>query len=112
LAAAKGKLPANLLAPSKLRKVSLIGLERAIAKQVADGKPLDDAILHLAGLQRLQFVFCFPERGDVVIAGPAEGWVADPSGRVVGITTGRPVLELADLAAALRTFAPGTRDRV
>ena len=109
-AAAKGMLPGNLLAPSKLRKVSLVGLERALAKRVADGKPIDEAMLHLAGLQRLQFVFCFPERGDIVIAGPAEGWVADPSGRAVGITSGRPVLELADLAAALRTFAPGSRD--
>jgi hypothetical protein len=112
LAAAKGKLPGNLLAPSKLRKVSLVALERALAKRVADGKPLDEAMLHLAGLQRLQYVFCFPERNDIVIAGPAEGWIADPSGRVVGITTGRPVLELADLAAALRTFAPGSRDHI
>ncbi len=112
LAAAKRALPRNLFAASKLRKVSLVALERTIAKCVADGKPLDEAMLHLAGLQRLQYVFCFPDRRDVVIAGPAEGWVADPSGRPVGVTTGRPVLELADLAAALRSFPPGGRERV
>ncbi|HKD37579.1 MAG TPA: DUF1598 domain-containing protein [Pirellulales bacterium] len=112
LAAAKQALGRNLFAPSKLRKVSLVALDRAIAKCVAGGKPLDDAMLHVAGLQRLQYVFCFPERRDVVIAGPAEGWVADPSGRVVGVTTSRPVLELADLVAALRSYPPGSRDRV
>ncbi len=69
-------------------------------------------MLHLAGLQRLEYVFCYPDRKDIVIAGPAEGWVADPSGRAVGITTGRPVLELADLAVALRAFPPNSRGRV
>ena len=69
-------------------------------------------MLHLAGLQRLEYVFCFPDRKDIVIAGPTEGWIADASGRAVGISTGRPVLELADLAVALRTFPPDSRQRV
>lgn len=112
LAAAKQKLPGNLLAPAKLRKVSLVGLERAMETLVAAGKPLDDAMLHLAGLQRLEFVFCFPDRRDIVIAGPAEGWIADASGRAVGMGSGRPTLELADLAVALRTFSPGSRERM
>ncbi|HEV2970497.1 MAG TPA: DUF1598 domain-containing protein [Pirellulales bacterium] len=107
LAAAKSLLPGNLLAPAKLRKVSLVALDRALGKQMRHGQPPDDAMLHLAGLQRLKYVFCFPAQKDIVIAGPAEGWVADPSGRVVGISTGKPVLELADLAVALRTFRPG-----
>jgi hypothetical protein len=112
LAAAKAQQPGNLFAAAKLRKVSLVALERAIDKRLAVDKPLDDAMLHLAGLQRLQYVFCYPDRKDIVIAGPAEGWIADPSGRVVGVSTGKPVLELADLAVALRTFAPHTRDHV
>ena len=112
LAAAKAVIPGNLLAPAKLRHVSLVALERALAKRFQAGQPPDDAMLHLAGLQRLEYVFCYPDRKDIVIAGPAEGWVADPSGRAVGITTGRPVLELADLAVALRTFTPNNRERV
>ena len=49
---------------------------------------------HLAGLTRLQYVFCYPESGDIVIAGPAEAWAEAPSGRTLGIESGRPVLEL------------------
>jgi hypothetical protein len=41
-----------------------------------------------------------------VIAGPAEGFMADPSGRMIGMNSGRAVLELQDLTAALRAFPP------
>jgi hypothetical protein len=61
---------------------------------------------YLAGLTRLKYVFFYPESKDIVIAGPAEGWAADLSGRVVSVGTGRPVLELQDLVVALRAFAP------
>ncbi len=112
LAAAKRQLPANVFVPAKLRKISLVRLEKALAARQAAAKPLDDVMLHLAGLARLEFVFCLPEQKDIIIAGPAEGWIADPSGRAVGAVTGRPVLELADLAVALRAFSPGSRGRV
>jgi hypothetical protein len=65
----------------------------------------------LAGLQRAQYVFFYPEERDIVIAGPAEGWVEDLSGRVVGLTTGRPTLLLEDLVVALRAFPPGSRTK-
>ena len=61
---------------------------------------------YLAGLQRIQYVFYYPETKDIVIAGPAEGWITDISGRVVGINTGRPVVQLQDLVVALRAFPP------
>ena len=48
-------------------------------------------MLCLAGLLRLRYVFVYPDSGDIVIAGAAEGWVRNLSGRVVGLTTGRPV---------------------
>jgi hypothetical protein len=112
LAAAKVQLPGKLFVPAKLRHVSLVALERALATRQQAGQKPEDAMLHLAGLQRLEYVFCFPERKDIVIAGPAEGWIADASGRAVGISTGRPVLELADLAVAVRTFPPNSRKPV
>lgn len=105
--AAKGALAADVVAPAALRKVSLVKLEQAIRRRLDDGKPLDEAMRYLAGLQRLQYVFFYPDTNDIVIAGPAEGWMADPSGRIVGLTTGRPVLELADLLVALRAYPPG-----
>jgi hypothetical protein len=58
----------------------------------------------------VQYVFFYPESGDIVIAGPAEGWVEDLSGRVRGINSGRPVVELQDLVVALRCFAPDQPD--
>ena len=69
---------------------------------------------HLAGLTRLQYVFCYPESGDIVIAGPAEAWGQAPSGRMQAIDSGRPVLELHDLAVApagLPARRPTTRSR-
>ncbi len=111
LAAAKAALGADVQAKAPLRKVSLVRLEKAIRENLDAGKPIDETMQCLAGLQRLQFVFCYPDQGDVVIAGPAEGWMPDAAGRMVGLTTGRPVVELQDLAVALRMFAPGRADR-
>ncbi len=111
LVAAKAGLDADIQIKSKLRKVSLVRLERAVRKRIAAGKPLDSAVQYLAGLQRLQYVFCYPERGDIVIAGPAEGWMPDGAGRMIGLTTGKPTLELQDLVVALRMFPPGKADR-
>jgi len=105
--AAKARLPKNLQARSPLRKVSLVRLEAAVQAQLAAGKKLDEPTRCLAGLQRLQYVFFLPEAKDIVIAGPAEGFAADASGRMVGLGSGRPVIELEDLVAALRAYARG-----
>jgi hypothetical protein len=103
---AQANLDADVAQPSKLRKVSLTRLIKLVDKLVADSSGPDDAMLHLAGLTRIKYVFYYPETKDIVLAGPAEGWVELPGGRVVGWTSGQPVLELQDLAVALRTFAP------
>ena len=99
-------LDADVAKPSKLRKVSLTRLEKVLAKQLADGKRPDDTLLNLAGLTRIEYVFCYPETGDIVIAGPSEPWGADPVGRQRGLITGSPTIELADLVVALRCFSP------
>ncbi len=62
---------------------------------------------YLAGLQRIDYVFVFPEAHDIVIAGPAEGFAEDGAGRTVGLTTGRPPLRLDDLMVALRAVKRG-----
>lgn len=111
IAAARASLPPDLTASSDLRKISLVRLERAVRRQLDRGQPPDEVMRNLAGLQRLKFVFCFPERGDIVIAGPAEGYVSDAAGRTVGISTQQPVLQLDDLLVALRAYPPGTNTR-
>jgi hypothetical protein len=76
-------------------------------QRLAEGRGVDDVMKHLAGITRLQYVFCYPESGDIVIAGPAEAWAEAPSGRMLAIESGRPVLELEDMIVALRAFPPG-----
>ncbi|HTU27471.1 MAG TPA: DUF1598 domain-containing protein [Pirellulales bacterium] len=91
-----------------LRKISLRRLEAAIAEHLKTGQPLDDEMKYLAGLQRIQYVFVYPELNDIVLAGPGEGWKINRDGELVGLTTGRPVMWLDDLLVALRT-AEATR---
>ncbi|TWU28562.1 DUF1598 domain-containing protein [Bythopirellula polymerisocia] len=95
-------VPEDLQAFTDLRAVSLKQLEAEVAKHLASGTDLPESVRYLAGLQRVQYVFVYPEKNDVVIAGPAEGWRVDQLGNVVGATTGRPVLLLEDLVVALR----------
>lgn len=101
------RLDRDVAHPSRLRKVSLTRLERIIKDRLAKGQPIDDAMQHLAGLTRIQYVFCYPKSGDVVIAGPSEAWAEAPSGRILAIESGRPVLDLDDLVVALRAFPAG-----
>ncbi|QDU96895.1 DUF1598 domain-containing protein [Lignipirellula cremea] len=112
LAEARAAMPADLMAAADLRKVSLVKLEKALRAELAAGREPDAVMKHLAGLLRVQYVFFYPETNDIVIAGPAEGWVDDGLGRAVGATTGQPVLQLEDLATALRAFPAGGREGV
>ncbi len=93
----------SLAEATELRMVSLSKLQREIAQAMAADKPLSDEVLYLAGLQRIEYVFVYPEQNDIVVAGPAEGWVVRQDATVVGRTTGKPVLQLEDLLTALRT---------
>jgi len=106
LAAAQAALAPDLARPSKLRKVSLNRLEAEIAERLASGQGLTDEMRFLAGLTRVRNVFFYPETGDVVIAGTAEGFMVNAAGQPVGIQTGRAILELQDLVVALRAFPP------
>jgi hypothetical protein len=82
-------------------------LEAVVAERIATGQGLTDDMRFLAGLTRLRHVFLYPETGEIVIAGPAEGYAPNVTGRIVGIHTGRAVLELQDLVVALRAYPPG-----
>jgi hypothetical protein len=90
--------------PVEIRKISLKAIEEAVAK--ADKQTtyyLPDEIRFLAGIQRIQYIFVYPEENDIVLAGPGEGWKIDENANYVGVTTGRPVLRLEDLMVAFRT---------
>lgn len=89
---------------SPLRSVSLSRLEKHVQLRLAAGRPLDDEMLNLAGLEKIKFVFVYPETGDLVLAGPAGAWRVDDEGRHVSQKSGRPVLQLDDLVVLARYF--------
>jgi hypothetical protein len=98
LAAADG----DLAAASPLRKVSLRGLAAELDRLRREGAPLSAELQNLAGLTRIEYVLVYPERKDIVLAGPAEGWHLDDQLTAIGRTSGRPILQLDDLVVALR----------
>jgi hypothetical protein len=106
LEAAKSSLPAEVRSYSKMRKISLTRLERAIVEH--NGVPTEE-MKCLAGLLRVRYVFFYPDQKEIVLAGPAEGWFTNPAGRTLGINSGRPVVQLQDLAVALRAYPPGQK---
>jgi hypothetical protein len=113
LAARRGTAPpaalsgGNARTASPLRYVSLPRLEAEIARRQAARQPLDVAMLTLAGLRRVQYVFVYPESGDLVLAGPAGDWRSDADARIVAADTGQPVVRLDDLLVLLRRAAGG-----
>ncbi len=108
-ALAAKNLPPDLNKFSESRKVSLRGLEAAVRETLEQGAPLADELLTLAGLQQVDCLFVDPEGKDLILAGPAEGFAPDPTGRQRGLTTGRPTLQLDDLLVALR-YATGASE--
>jgi hypothetical protein len=87
---------------SPLRFVSLSKLEAAIANCQRRHAPLEPAMLSLAGLQKVQYIFVYPESGDLVLAGPAGDWSIASHGAIVSLESGRPVVRLDDLLALWR----------
>lgn len=104
-------LSANLspdLAKSTVtRRVSLKQLDQQLAELARDGKEIPLELRYLAGITQIEQVVIDREAGDLSIIGPAEGFAPDLSGRMRGITTGRPVLNLEDLLVAWRTVQSG-----
>jgi len=94
----------DVVAPTKMRMVSLRGLEAALI-EARENKVdvLPEEVRYLAGLQRVEYIFVYPETNDIVLAGPAEGWKLNDKNDVVGVTSGLPVLHLHDLMVALQT---------
>jgi hypothetical protein len=105
-------VPADLEKWADLRFVSLKQLEAQIAEARQNGRPIPDSVNFLAGLQRVRYVLVYPEKHDIVLAGPGEGWRVNTLGSVVGATSGRPVLTLEDLMVALRVADSSNRSGI
>ena len=106
LAAMRQAIPAaagDLAQANELRMISLSKLQAAVAESEKTGTPISDEMRYLAGLQRIEYVFVYPEQNDIVIAGPAEPWIVRDDAAVVGVNSGRPVVTLDDLVVAFRS---------
>ena len=106
----RGDIPDGFGEGLELRKISLRDLQTAIvaARNNGEGGNLPQSLLFMGGLQRIQYVFVYPDDHDIVLAGPGEGWQLDDWGNAVGVTTGKPAVRLDHFLAALQTaFKPG-----
>lgn len=100
-------LSGDLAKQTDTRRVSLRQLDLQLAELVREGKPIPVELRNLAGLTRIEQIVVDRDQNDLAIIGPAEGFAPDVYGRMRGITTGRPVLNLEDLLVAWRTVRSG-----
>lgn len=107
---AKSSLNEDVMKKSELRKISLNRLEKAVAERYANGETETSEMKNLAGLTEIKYVFFYPETNDIVIAGPAEGYFEAAGGKMIGMESFKPVIELEDLVVALRAFRPGAQE--
>ena len=91
---------------SALRYVSLPKLEAAIRARQLARQPLDEAMLTLAGMQRVHHVYVVPptadRAGDLILAGPAGDWRVNADGKIISTQFGQPVVRLDDLIVLWR----------
>jgi hypothetical protein len=102
----------NLAQATDMRLISLRKIQEAVLDSAKTQKPLPDEMLYLGGLTRVEYVFVYPERQDIVIAGPAEPWTMGPSGSLVGKKSGRPIVYLEDLLTAFRYVSNAAKSGV
>ncbi len=89
--------------PANRRLISLRNLQKVVLASVEQNQPLSEEVLFLGGMTRIENILVYPERQDIVLAGPSEPWKVGADGSVVGAKSGRPVLNLDDLLCAFRT---------
>jgi hypothetical protein len=92
----------NVQNTSPLRKISLPRLEKELQLRAAAGKGPTVAMALLAGLRRIEYLFVYPETGDLVIAGPAGDWRLSEENRFVSVETGEPIVQFDDLIVVFR----------
>src|SRR4051794_19713778 len=89
-------------ADKRLKFVSLVKITNELRNAIESNKPISNDVKFLGGLTQIHYILVYPDEKDLVIAGPAEEIDASNSLQPRGKLTGRPVLQLDDLIAALR----------
>jgi hypothetical protein len=92
---------------STLRMISLARLEKQVQLRLAARLAIPEEMQVLGGLERVQYVFVYPESGDLVLAGPAGDWRMGPEGSIVSADSGQPLVRLDDLVVVMRAMMSG-----
>jgi len=92
---------------SALRMVSLPRLEKQLQLCAVANRGTTETMEMLAGLRRIEYVFVYPDTGDLVLAGPAGDWQQADENRIVSTETGEPIVRLDDLVVVLRAMTTG-----
>ncbi len=103
----KEQLNASVIEESEARTLSLKQLDAAVKQALEAGEEIPASLRYLAGLQRIDFIVVDQANNDMLIVGPAEGFAPGPNGQLVGLSSGRPPLQLDDLVVALRATLGG-----
>src|SRR5207244_10684117 len=80
----------------------LVQIPTQFQKCTQSTNPLSDDVQYLQGLTQIHSILLYPDDHNLIIAGPSEDIDATNSLQPRGKLTGRPVLQLDDLIAALR----------
>ena len=97
-------------AAGKKEQLGYISLPRLFAqakKAVDAGQPIPDDVRFMGGMTKVKYIFVFPDKKDLVLAGDVEPYDKKNPARPIGLFSGRPVLQLEDLVVTLRHMGPG-----
>ena len=98
-----------VLNATKLRMVSLRGLEAQFNRAKSNKTQLPLEVNYMAGLQRIEYIILAPETNDIILAGPAEGFKMNRKGVVVGEKSGTAVIHAEDFLVAMRSVENARR---
>jgi len=105
-------LPEPLDRKVSLRKISLKKLDAKVKTVVDQREWIPDAVRYLGGLTSIDYIIAVPEKNDLLLLGPAEGWRVDSAGNIVGNQTGLPILMLEDFLTVLRAWNQSSAPRI
>lgn len=93
----------ELQAATATRMISLKNVQETLSQARKNNTEIPEETLFLGGLTRVENIYVYPERNDIVLSGPSEPWTVGVNGTVVGTKSGRPIVLLDDLLNAMKS---------
>jgi hypothetical protein len=93
----------ELQAAAATRMISLKNIQETVSQARKNNTEIPEETLFLGGLTRVEYIYVYPERNDIVLSGPSEPWTVGANGAIVGTKSGRPIVLLDDLLNAMKS---------